>query len=118
MFRVMYEKGSPLAVLWRVGVILEKQEVDVCIYSREEPGLQPVVPLVAPVLEVGAVQEICPLLFSLLRDALHYPGLPKTGLGITSGLNSPLRLIEFNLTWGWLKTCSLSHQKLPLLSDV
>lgn len=28
MFRVMCGKGSPLSMLWRIGVILEKQEAD------------------------------------------------------------------------------------------
>lgn len=114
MFRVMCGKGSPMAVLWRIGVILKKQEVDVFIYRREEPRLQPVVPLLAPVLEKGAGQEIFPLLLiSLLRDAPHYPGVAKTGLGMTSGLNSPLSFTDFILIWGWLETCTSSYQKTP-----
>lgn len=59
MVRVMYEKGSPLAVLWRNGVVLGrvfgKQEVDFFIYRREELRLQAVVPLVAQILKMGAV---------------------------------------------------------------
>lgn len=59
MVWAMYEKGFPLAVLWRNDVGLgrgfKKQEVDFFVYRREEPRLQAVLPPVAPILKMGAV---------------------------------------------------------------